>query len=131
MIRHSIPVLALLALAACATPREACIGSAQSDVRNLTREISVRERNLARGYQLVTVRDTQLALTTCLRRDRDGTTVGYPCQKPVVTRREEPVAIDASEERARLAGLRADRDRAVAAADVRIRQCQAQYPAET
>ncbi len=131
MIRNPmIWLLAPLALAACATPREACIRDAQSDLRSVTREIAETETVLARGYRVIRTRETELALTTCLRRTRDGETVGFPCQRPIVVTDETPIGIDYSEERARLARLRAAQARLVEDAELGIRQCRAQFPAE-
>lgn len=130
MTRTKILWLLPLALAACATPREACISDAERPLREVTREIGERELNLARGYRLVHVSDTELALTSCNRTTPDGQILSYPCQRPVVTTRTEPVAIDASEERARLARLRAERDRLQPVTRTRIRQCRARFPAE-
>ena len=125
-----LPALALT-LGACATPREACIAQAQSSLRDVTRDIARVQRDLDRGFRLVTVRDTELALTQCVRTDRAGDEVTFPCQKPVTVRRSEPVSIDFAEERARLRALQARRATLERQVPDRIRACQATYPAES
>lgn len=123
MIRSLILLVLPLALVGCATPREACIRDAQAPVRDIAREISSTEVALARGYRLVTLRERDFAMTTCIARRADGTTFGYPCQRPVTRTRQEPVAIDYDEERARLARLKALYAVAAAAADARLASC--------
>lgn len=122
-----LPALALT-LAACATPYEYCVSQAQSPLRDVTRDIARIERDLGRGYRLVTVRDTQLALTRCVRRTRDGDEISYPCQRPVTLRRSEPVSIDFDEERARLRALQSRRASLETVTIRRIEQCRAVYP---
>ncbi|MBJ3761317.1 hypothetical protein ILP92_00940 [Maribius pontilimi] len=118
----------VLTLAACATPREACIASAEAPLREVTRDIAQTERALDRGYRLVRVRDIRLALTRCVTRNRDGERVSYPCQRPTTVTRSEPVGIDYSEERARLKRLRAEQTRLLPQVERGIRQCQISYP---
>lgn len=123
MIR-SIAVLALsLALAACASPREACIRQAQQPARDIARQISATELALARGYRIVTLRDRDFELTTCIAHRADGAAFGYPCRRPVTSLRQEPVAIDYAEERARLARLNALYADAAATSQARIAVC--------
>ncbi|WOI56414.1 excinuclease ABC subunit B [Palleronia sp. LCG004] len=124
-------LLVPLALGACATPREACIRDAQSELRAVTRDISAIETDLARGYRLVRTRETDFRLTTCFRRTREGETFGYPCQKPVTVTNSTPIGIDYSEERSRLSQLKARQSRLLSSTEAGIRQCRAAYPAES
>ena len=123
MTRSLILLVLPLALVACATPREACIGDARAPLREIARQISSTEVALARGYRLVTLHDRDLVPTTCFARRDDGVAVGYPCHRPVTRSRQEPVAIDYDEERARLARLKARYARAAASAEARIATC--------
>ncbi|MBD3765401.1 MAG: hypothetical protein IE927_11935, partial [Rhodobacterales bacterium] len=47
-----LPVLTLIALAACGTPREQCIARETRDLRTVDRLIAETEENLRRGYAL-------------------------------------------------------------------------------
>lgn len=123
MTRSLILLVLPLALVGCATPREACIRDAQAPVRDIAREISATELALARGYRLVTLRDRDLRLTTCVAHRSDGRAVGYPCHRPVTRTRQDAVSIDYDEERARLARLKARYAEAAAAADARMASC--------
>lgn len=123
MIRSLTLLVLPLALVGCATPREACIRDAQAPVRDIARQISSTEVALARGYRLVTLRDRDFETTTCIARRADGASFGYPCRRPVTRTRQEPVAIDYDEERAKLARLKALYVRAAAAAEGRVASC--------
>lgn len=123
MTRSLILLVLPLALVGCATPREACIRDTQAPVRDIARQITSSELALARGYRLVTLRDRDFAMTTCIARRADGASFGYPCQRPVTRTRQEPVAIDYDEERAKLARLKARYAQAAAAAEARMASC--------
>lgn len=123
MIRSLTLLLLPLALVGCASPREVCIRDAQGPVREIARQISSTEVALARGYRLVTLRDRDFELRTCVARRADGAAFGYPCHRPVTRTRQEPVAIDYDEERAKLARLKARYAAAAAAADARVGIC--------
>ena len=51
-MRPALMILPFLALAACATPREQCIGQATRDLRVLNSLIAETQGNLARGYAI-------------------------------------------------------------------------------
>ncbi|WP_412509363.1 hypothetical protein [Roseovarius sp. SYSU LYC5161] len=121
-------LLPLVVLAACATPREACINEAQSKLRLLNAQIATAQGNIDRGYALAEVQDLRTVTRTCTGTNEDGSTFTFPCQKTRTYTREEPVAINVAEERAKLADLRQRRDAAAEAAEARIRQCIARHP---
>jgi len=122
-------LLPLTALAACATPLEQCLSNATGDLRALDRRIDVTERNIARGYRIVEVSDIERTRTQCVEFDDDGEPYTRSCTETTRIRREEPVAIDATEERRRLSELRAQVSQAQARADAGVQACRATYPA--
>ena len=125
MVRLSA-LLALCALAACATPREACLRAAAGDLRTLDRLIAETEATIARGYAYASEPYTTTALEFCLSRGayRDGVNVGLAYCPVAETRyRDRPVAIDPAAERRKLAELRARRAAAARAADTRAAAC--------
>ncbi|RYG91553.1 hypothetical protein EU803_10730 [Loktanella sp. IMCC34160] len=121
-----LPVLGILA--ACATPREACINDARRHVVLLDQQIAVTQGNISRGYALATVQDVQVVTEVCRGTNEDGSTFSFPCQKTRVVDRQEPVAINVAEERAKLADLQARRAAAERTAQATIQQCVATHP---
>lgn len=121
-------VLPLVALAACATPREACINDAQRQVNLLNQQIATTQGNIDRGYALAEVQDIRAVTTTCKGTNEDGSTFTFPCQETQTYTREEPVAINVADERAKLADLVQRRDAAAIATNERIQQCIAMHP---
>lgn len=96
----------VLLVTACASPREVCLRDASAEPRRIAAQIADTELALARGYRLVTLRDRRIGLASCIGRRADGAAYRYGCYRPVTDTRQEPVGIDYSEERARLARLR-------------------------
>jgi hypothetical protein len=121
-------VLPLVALVACATPREACIRDAQRQVTLLNQQIATTQGNIDRGYALAEVQDIRTITTTCTGTNEDGSTFTFPCQETRTITRQEPVAINVAEERAKLADLIERRDAAAEATNARIQQCIAMHP---
>jgi len=52
MLPRFLALCLTLALVACGTPYERCLGAASADLRALESERAERQRNLARGYAL-------------------------------------------------------------------------------
>lgn len=121
-------LLPLLALAACATPRERCISDATREVRTLDRLIATTQGNIDRGYGLVEVEDVRIIRTSCEGENEDGSTFSFPCEEAETFTRREPVSINIAEERIKLQQLRERRDAANETVDSRIRTCVATYP---
>ncbi|KPP84114.1 MAG: hypothetical protein HLUCCA08_01240 [Rhodobacteraceae bacterium HLUCCA08] len=121
-----LPLLALLA--ACGTPRERCVGAANSELRTLDRLIAVTRGNLERGYALQEVQDVRVIRTTCTGTNEDDTTFTFPCDETQTYTRDVPVAIDLNAERAKLQSLQDRRVREADLAATRIEQCIAAYP---
>jgi len=120
------PFLALCLLAACATPREACLRTTFSEVATLDRLIAETEATLARGYAIVREPYVTTGLDFCLGRGVRGNVfdVGLNYCNTVETRiREREVAIDPAAERRKLAELRKRRDAAARVAENRALAC--------
>jgi hypothetical protein len=125
-MRPALSLLALCTLAACATPREACLRDAAGDLRTLDRLIAETEANLARGFAYASEPYTTTGLEFCLGRGawRDGVNVGFTYCPVAETRyRDRPVAIDPAAERRKLAELRARRAAEARAAAARVAAC--------
>ncbi len=126
-MRRAILLLPIL-VAACATPREACISNARAELGRLTNQIRTTEENIQRGYAIARMRDESSALVPCTKSRRDGTTYNSFCQTTATTRREEPVAINVAEERHKLEGQYFRLQSLGPATDAAVQQCAANYP---
>ncbi|TVR46776.1 MAG: hypothetical protein EA386_09170 [Rhodobacteraceae bacterium] len=120
-MRVIAPILLGGLLAACASPEQRCVRTAQADLVELDRQIAESERTLARGY-----RD---------RPEVAGRTTLHICawpREPVLfctqhTPRQPATreAVNVPAEQARLASLRAQRDGIAAAAARAMSACRA------
>ncbi len=119
---------ATLLLAACATPREACIAQARGSLRVLQELAAESRANLARGYALETRTDIRVVRGTCTGTNEDGSTFTFPCEETQTRDRRVPVPIDLTAEAAKLRSLdlRIAQEEALAAD--RIRTCIATHP---
>ena len=126
------PVLAallpVLALAACQTPREACLSEGSRELRTIESLIRETQGNLSRGYAIETEQEVEVIRTTCEVELEDGTEGRVPCDRTDVDEVERPVAIDFEEERAQLASLFEQRGRLLGQAQARQQACVATYP---
>ncbi len=118
-------ILALLGLAACATPQQACIANAGKEIKVIDGLIATTRANLARGYAVdtkqVLVNTEQVCGVT-----PEGDEI-Y-CDVAVAEKKRVPVAIDLDAEKRKLESLlqrRAEMDRLYQA---QVNQCIAQYP---
>ena len=122
----------LALLAACATPRESCIADQTRDLRVIDGLISEDEATLRRGYALDrrVVQRSRVTLCTSYasRSGRISPSLGY-CTGSRLDTRLVPEAVDLSEVRQRLAGLREKRAELGTAASRGVAACRAQYPA--
>lgn len=128
----TLTALACLALTACGTPQEQCISRNTDEYRTVSRLLAQVEGNLARGYawdeRVVTRTEFDTCPTVIRNRDGDRVVVPRTCWRDVADTQRFRVPIDpvverrkAANLRARLADLRPQADRAVAA-------CRAAYP---
>jgi hypothetical protein len=132
------PLALLAALAACATPQEACIAEATRDLRTLDRLIAETEANISRGFALDTFQTTEPRYVLCPGPRRvvtrpDGTQVVVDeapryCWRDVTVTAERPRAIDVAAERRILASTRAERTRKAREAERAVAECRARFP---
>lgn len=124
MFRPVLITIALLTITACATPQKKCIAQASLTLRKAERNATRIEGNLARGYAIH--HQTVLVPTVEICTNPDGST--YSCIDHDHRTIETPVAIDATEERRKLAALRKiiqkERPKVAKAAQA----CAAQFP---
>lgn len=128
MMKKTLILLPLLAIAACSTPREQCISNANGQLRTLDRLIDVASRNVQRGFALAEVQDVRVLRTTCQGTNEDGSTFRFPCEETETFTRREPVSINIVEERVKLAQLQDQRDSAARDVAARTQQCIAIHP---
>ncbi|MDA5093607.1 hypothetical protein O2N63_05835 [Aliiroseovarius sp. KMU-50] len=124
MYRPISVLLSLLVLAACATPQKQCIAKASLPLRKAERKAKEIEGNLERGYAVH--RQTILVPTVDLCKTRDG--AAYRCFEHKHRIIETPVAIDAEEERRKLAALKIMIAEEVPKVALATETCIAQYP---
>ncbi len=128
MTRSTLLLIPLVVLAACSTPREQCISSANRSVATLDRLISVTRGNIERGYAIAEVQDVRVLRSHCEGTNEDGSTFRFPCEETETFTRRVPVAIDIAEERTKLAQLESRREQQTSDAQARIQQCIAVHP---
>lgn len=129
---HRVLPLIFLALAACATPQEACINRATRELRTLDDLIAEQRANLARGYALVERTEWRLDWRICdPGAPATDTTPARPprwCWDEVPVTVTDRVPIDPAAEQRKLAGLEARRAEELALAQQRAAECRALYP---
>ncbi len=125
MIKKAILILPLLgALAACATPREACVNNVHAEIRTAERSISKTESDITRGYAVHVTREPYTVLTRCT--DAQGR--HYPCERTRYKTTEQPVSLDMKAEQQKLERL-TDRLAALRlTASQQISQCHVMHP---
>jgi hypothetical protein len=128
MMKKTLILLPLLAIAACSTPREQCISNANGQLRTLDRLIDVASGNVQRGFALAEVQDVRVLRTTCQGTNEDGSTFRFPCEETETFTRREPVSINIVEERVKLAQLQDQRDSAAHDVAAQTQQCIAIHP---
>lgn len=127
-MRAALIVLPLVALAACASPREQCIGDVTRDTRILASLISETQANLARGYALDEQQDVRTIRRRCEGKNADGTEFRYWCNDVSTFTTTVPVAIDLSAERAKLASLQERFAQTQAVSNQAVAQCIVIHP---
>ena len=127
-MRATLFLLPIVALTACATPREQCINDATRETRVLSALVAETEANIARGYALTTTQEIRTVSTTCEGRNEDGSTFLFPCEEVQTIDQTVPVAIDLNAEAAKLETLRTRLASERAAANATVSQCIATFP---
>jgi hypothetical protein len=120
--------LPLLALAACQTPREACISQATSQLNVINRLIAETEANIARGYGIAIRQDIITRQDICVITNEDGSESRFICEKQEIVDIEEPVALDIRAEQAKLASLRDQQAQLTRQSQATIQACIAANP---
>ncbi len=126
-MRRILFVLPLLA-AACATPREACISQASSDLRTLNSLIAETQANIARGFTYVTKQEVITTKSFCELTNQDGSISTYPCDDVETIEHREPVAIDLNVEQAKLSSMIQRQKVLESQVNAAVQQCVATYP---
>jgi hypothetical protein len=127
-MRKILVLLPLLALVACATPREACINDATRELRTVDQLIAQTQGNINRGYAIAEVQDVRTIRTRCTGTNPDGTTFTFPCQQTETVDRQQPVTIDIAAERAKLAQLRQQKTALERQSQATVQACIAAHP---
>ncbi|MEJ2018640.1 MAG: hypothetical protein P8X51_10200 [Maritimibacter sp.] len=117
-------LVALLGLAACSTPQEACIQDASATYRSLLAQISTAEQNIARGYAVHEQEVPYTFVDTCYTENGDP----YSCQQTAFRTQETPVSIDVRAEQDKLNALRARLPGVKASTERDVSKCRLIYP---
>lgn len=128
-------LLALLLLAACATPQQRCISAATRDLRVVDGLIADTKLNLQRGYGMrertEVVPDWDWCQGQGWVRDRYGNLHPAPprmCWTDRAVTRRYPVALDLAAEQRKLDDLLAKRTQLARQAEAEVAQCKALNP---
>ena len=119
------PLAALLALTACATPRERCLADATRDLRVVDELINETRANLQRGYAVRTVSEPDTFWRLCLGTGHRHGTGAQFCRSTRWVERSEPVAVNLDEERRKLQSLTSKRQELVKTAALAQARCPA------
>lgn len=127
-MRPALLMIPVLALAACATPREACINDALRDVRINDSLIAQTRANLDRGYALEERQDVRTIRQTCRGTTAEGVSFRYRCDRVQTFTTDVPVAIDLNAEQAKLESLVQRQRDLRTVSEQAIAQCIATFP---
>lgn len=126
-MRPALLMLPVLALAACATPREQCINDVTRETAILSALVNQTQANLSRGYALEQRQDVRTTRGTCRGRNDDGESFFFSCDETNTFTTTVPVAIDLNAERAKLVSLQERLAQSQAASNQAVAQCIAQF----
>ena len=127
-MKYPTAILLLVALGACASPRERCVSNALEEVRDVEQRIAVAEGNIARGYAIHVSEEPRASVGFCSG-NRHGRVGVSTCIGTDNGPREQAVAIDVGEERRKVERLRSRLTEVQIALQSRVDQC-AIYPDE-
>ena len=127
-MRRALFLVPLLFLAACETPREACINNAMREQRTLNALVETTRANIARGYGLADQQEVRTRPDLCTGTDATGAPITVRCEKTEVTTVQVPVAIDLNAERAKLTSLLERHRLMESQTSAVMQQCIAAYP---
>jgi hypothetical protein len=127
-MQRPLILLALLALAGCESPQQACLSAATRDLNTVNALIAETRIDIERGYGTVTRQEVTSFRRLCPDFDSDGS-VGFGwCDQVFVQTIVEPVAIDLRQSRDLLAQLEDQRDLLIPRTNAAVAQCQASFP---
>jgi hypothetical protein len=129
-MRRPALLLPLALLAACQSPREACIDNATRELRVMERLIAETRANITRGYAIREVQEIRTRPGRCTGTNADGSAFTFPCDQTDTITREVPVAIDLNAERAKLDSLLERQAQMRRTSEAQVQACIAAYPAE-
>ena len=124
-MRRLFPLLILPVLAACETPREACVNDATRQLDVVDGLIQETRGNLSRGYAIEEDQVVREVTDVCRDEDEDGDERRFFCDRTEVRDVERPVAINLGDEREKLDGLLQQRALLLSERDARLSACQA------
>lgn len=129
-MRVPVPLIlcAALGLAACESPREACINQGLRELRIIEALIRETEGNLQRGYALEETQQIRVRPDFCPFTREDGSTGLRHCERTEVLDVERPRAVDLAEEQRKLDSLRQRQAELMAAQAARVQACIAAHP---
>lgn len=129
---NGVLAVGLLALAACGTPQEQCIGKNTREYRTVTNLLGEVEGNLARGYAWEERQVSSVEWDDCrdVVRGKDGKPVitYRPCLRNVVDTERYRVPIDPIPEQRKRDNLVAKQKSLEAQAQRAVRACKIAYP---
>jgi hypothetical protein len=126
MLRFFAP-LALLALAACDSPRDACEREATKDLSIVRDLIADTEATIERGYAIQTQTRAVLYTDFCIGTGSDGGRFRF-CNRIEPVETKEPVAVDLTAERRKLSSLKRKERELAREAEFALRRCALSYP---
>ena len=109
----------LLPLAGCSTPLEQCVSRSTKDLRAIEDLISVTQTNIERGYALEADSRTSVGLQLCTSPSANF----HFCTATQSNLKQNPVAIDVSAEKRKLAELKSRRAVLKRQSDLAVRAC--------
>ncbi|ANT63043.1 hypothetical protein AYJ57_21455 (plasmid) [Salipiger sp. CCB-MM3] len=122
----------LLALGACASTQEVCIDRAGERLNAIQERIETAEGNISRGYAIHVSEEPRASVGFCTGNGYGG---GYHSNIGISTcigtdngPREQAVAIDVSEERAKLEQLREAFAQEQVTYQAQVAQCRSAFP---
>lgn len=125
---NRVILLLPLAIAACATPREQCIGDSLRQVRTLSALAQETRANIARGYGIEEYQEVREVRVSCNKIDDGGVVYSTFCDEVEVTDRTRPVALNLAEEQQKLQSLENRIRQEQQQVDARIAACNSAFP---
>lgn len=125
-----LAALSTLALvAACATPQQQCIATANRDLTTVRALLAEAEGNVARGYAIETrTVHPNVSLSLCASNDFDDNLDFLICQMSEPRQKTVPVAIDLELEKRKVAQLRAKEAELSKGIGAAYEACRLRYP---